>query len=504
MKKALSLILAICMLLALAGCGGKEPTTKDGQDQNATATATPTPVSQNTDNTDKAENTENTEPADTEPEKDPVGKRESAKDALDAMLKDPVNQMMILQDSGDEASEGYLAEEDLCRKMLDGMTYKITNAEENGDTAVVTADITNADAAEIIPEYFTQMFAFALGQAFSEEPMSDEELEAYCIELLAGFYDQPDLKTVTTTVDVSMNYADGKWNIENEEELGDALLGGFISAFDDLDEFGEFGGEDYSESPFNVDYALSDYTLAENESCLIKITDIAFDTDWNEIDIQLYCENNSDIPLDFTTDSVIACGYSVSNFWYEDVAAGKKVNSTLSLNASDLAQAGITSLDELILNIHVTNGNDWLEAPILLDSFTIYPTGLDADSVVYPARRTTANEQLMVDNEYCTMIILEVDTEGYWGPELICYVENKTEEPIYISMEDVSVNNYMMEPYWGVSLPAGAKGYSSVSFDSDDLEANGITEMEHVEFMLYAHSDESWDDYFDTYCVYEP
>lgn len=457
MKKALSLILALCMLLAFAGCGDKRP---------------------------------------------------AAKDALDAILKDPVAAMSLLQNAGSADSEEYLSEDDLCKAMLAGMTYSIKSAEENGDTAVVTAEITNADAAKIIPQFFTDLFTFALEQAFSSDPMSEEEQEAHCMDLLTTLYADKDQKKVTKTVNVSMNYADDKWSVENTEDLADAMLGGFITSIGTIgDDFGDFGdfGSSYEDSPFNVEYVLADETLVDDDSCVIRVTNVTFNTDWNDIDFSIYCENKTDdVTLDFSLDSLTVCGYSINSFWYETVAPGKKSNTDFSVSVNDLEKAAIASLDEVTMTLIVKDADDWFADPILEEACTLYPTGLNADSVFYPARRTVDGEQVILDNEYCTLIMLDTDEDTFWGPSINCYVENKTVESIYISMNDVSVNGFMMEPYWGVTLGAGAKAYSAISFSSDDLEANGITEMETIEFELYAHNNDTWEDYFRVGCVYNP
>ena len=59
----------------------------------------------------------------------------------------------------------------------------------------------------------------------------------------------------------------------------------------------------------------------------------------------------------------------------------------------------------------------------------------------------------------------------------------------------VSVNGYLIDPFWAVSVAAGKRACSEITFYGSDLEANGIEEVSDVEFTLLVsdYDDDDWE-----------
>jgi hypothetical protein len=140
------------------------------------------------------------------------------------------------------------------------------------------------------------------------------------------------------------------------------------------------------------------------------------------------------------------------------------------------------------------------------DSFAIYPTGLRAEEVIRPERRTTATEQVFVDNDEICFMILEQEDDDIWGYTLKCYLENKTEQSLIFSWDDVSVNGYMIDPFWAGGVAPGMRSYREISFAASDFEENDISEVEEIEFTLRAYDSDDWfaDDVFKETMTYNP
>ena len=60
------------------------------------------------------------------------------------------------------------------------------------------------------------------------------------------------------------------------------------------------------------------------------------------------------------------------------------------------------------------------------------------------------------------------------------------------SWDQVSVNGKMIDPFWAVSVAAGKRAVSEVSFSRVDLEANGITDVSGIEFKLVVSDYDDW------------
>ena len=60
------------------------------------------------------------------------------------------------------------------------------------------------------------------------------------------------------------------------------------------------------------------------------------------------------------------------------------------------------------------------------------------------------------------------------------------------SWDDVSVNGYMVDPFWATSVPAGCKKITTISFSSSKFEENGIEKVEEIEFELRVYDNDNW------------
>ena len=128
------------------------------------------------------------------------------------------------------------------------------------------------------------------------------------------------------------------------------------------------------------------------------------------------------------------------------------------------------------------------------EPFTIYPTGKTPAEIVYPERRTAASEKVIVDNDVLTFVILESEDDSIWGYSLNCYLENKSDKSLTFSADDVSVNGFMIDPFWASTVLPGKRNYSSMSFSDSEFEENGIEEVEKVEFTLRVYDADNWFD----------
>lgn len=93
-----------------------------------------------------------------------------------------------------------------------------------------------------------------------------------------------------------------------------------------------------------------------------------------------------------------------------------------------------------------------------------------------------AAEVVLVDNDDITFTLKSIDPDGGAGYTLKCYVENKTDEELLFTAENTSVNGFMADPFWSVSVPAGKNANTMIVFMS--LESNGIEDVNEIEFDL--------------------
>lgn len=101
-------------------------------------------------------------------------------------------------------------------------------------------------------------------------------------------------------------------------------------------------------------------------------------------------------------------------------------------------------------------------------------------------------EMVLVDNEACTVKITSIDADNIRSYTLNVYLENKTDLELMYSLDGVSVNGFMCDPFWAVTVTAGMKSNEEISFSSDDFEMNGITDVTDISFTLNVCDSNDW------------
>lgn len=184
MKKMLSYLLILILVLTLVGCGGES-------------------AEQAVKNTFDAIKSND---------------RETASKYID------YDKLLNVGESG-EASLGEMDEEsqEMAELILKHFDYKIISSKEEGDTATVTAEITNVNMQTIMASFLSEAFSLAFS-GLNEEQMA-EEMSNKFTELI----NREDNETVTKTVDIALTKDGDSWKVDMSEEAGDAIFGGMIT-----------------------------------------------------------------------------------------------------------------------------------------------------------------------------------------------------------------------------------------------------------------------------------
>ena len=273
-----------------------------------------------------------------------------------------------------------------------------------------------------------------------------------------------------------------------DDESGESTSGGIG---DSIGGTVAVGGGDDSTPAASQEPVEGEIVLIDDENITFKITDIDPNGEWGYT-LSVYLENKSDLNLMFTLSDAAINHVMCDPYWGTDVPAGKKINDTIDWDTEDLAYYGIEDVRVIDLAIRVYDNDDW-QADDLIDSvYTIYPQGDTAETLQLPARQTTEGEAVLVDNENVTFSVLGSYVDETWGYTLVCFLENKTDTYLMFSMDDVSVNGYMCDPFWGTEVMPGMQAYAEIDWNEDDFETNGIETVTEVEFTLSVYDNVDW------------
>lgn len=241
--------------------------------------------------------------------------------------------------------------------------------------------------------------------------------------------------------------------------------------------------------------SIEEITVVDNDACVIKITGIDPNGDYGYT-LNAYFENkSSDKTYMFSVTDAAVNGVESDPFFAAEVAAGKKANEEISFDREELAAIGITEFTDIELSFEVYDSDDWSADSVAEETVHVYPLGEEQATAF--VREAQPDDQVLVDNEYVTVTVTGFEEDDLWGYTANLFLVNKTDAEVTYSADNVSVNGFMVDPYYADSVGAGKCAFSSMSWDFEELEANGITTVEEIELTLTAYNSDDWsvDDY---------
>lgn len=229
--------------------------------------------------------------------------------------------------------------------------------------------------------------------------------------------------------------------------------------------------------------------LVDREDLYFAIRDVKDDSalgyTW-----QVYVENRTDKNLMFSFERVAVNGVMCDPYWAEVIAAGKKGNCEIVWLRDSLDRRQLTDVRNVEFTLNVYNDDVYTEAPLMHDTFTVYPLGQDAAAATKVVRKLTLADQILVDNKDCTVLVTGFEPDNSWGFVMNLYLVNKTDKDLIFSAEDSLINENPCYMYWTEIVTAGNAAYSSVLWEKGDLDESEIQVVRKISFPLYVFSDQ--------------
>lgn len=135
-------------------------------------------------------------------------------------------------------------QEQLSKMITSKLSAKVLESKTDGDKATVTTEITATDMKTLVPAMFQEILPQIFALAFSGADDVDKQTNDLMMGYFTKEFAKPDVKTVTTKVDIELTYDKEKklWIITRTDELGDAMTGGMVTAFNEMAQ--NMGGQD--------------------------------------------------------------------------------------------------------------------------------------------------------------------------------------------------------------------------------------------------------------------
>ena len=115
-------------------------------------------------------------------------------------------------------------------------------------------------------------------------------------------------------------------------------------------------------------------------------------------------------------------------------------------------------------------------------------------------------EILLAEDENITVKVMSVNPADLMGYSMKLHLENKTNTDLMFTLDRVSVNGFMCDPFWAATVTPGMKANETVTFLSSSLKDSGIDTVTDITFTLrvYPAEDITGDDLLNQVCTIYP
>lgn len=247
---------------------------------------------------------------------------------------------------------------------------------------------------------------------------------------------------------------------------------------------GSSGTPDYSE------------VLVDRDDLFFAIKEVRSDTTlgytW-----KVYIENRTDKNLMFSFEKVSVNGIMCDPFWAEVITGGRKGNCDITWMRDAFDSRSIGDVYEVNFTLNVYNDDDYTEAPLMRDPFTVFPMGeekaVEAAKADAEARTgaIVGLNKVLIDNDTCSVIVTGYEPDNVWGYAMHVYLQNKSGDDLVFSAENTSINGIMCEPYWAEVVASGKSAISTILWDKSSFDENAITQVSEISLPLKVYSDKN-------------
>lgn len=238
-----------------------------------------------------------------------------------------------------------------------------------------------------------------------------------------------------------------------------------------------------TEESSTSDITIDEQVLFEQDGLKVTATEYVTDSVFGD-GIKLLIENNGSTDVGLGCNALIVNDYMISDLFSSTVAAGKKDYETLSLSSSGLKAAGIENVGQIELYFHTFDADSYMTISDI-DCVTIKTSA-------YDIMDSTPNDsgQELYNADGIRIVGKYVDENSFWGAAVLLYIENNSGKNKVIQCDDMSINGFMVTPYFSSTVYDGKKAIDDITLMSTELEENNITSVDDIELKFRIMNDD--------------
>lgn len=223
-----------------------------------------------------------------------------------------------------------------------------------------------------------------------------------------------------------------------------------------------------------TDVTIEEQVLLDEDGLKVTAEEYVTDSIWGD-GIKLLIENNGTSDVGLGCTALIVNDYMITDLFSTTVAAGKKDYETLNLSSYGLKAAGIENVGKIEVYLHTFDPDSYMTSKDF-DCVTIQTSAYESmDSEPNDAGQELYNDGgIRIVGKY-------VDENSFWGTAVLLYIENNSGANRIIQCDDMSINGFMVTPYFSCTVYDGKKAIDEITLLSSELEENNITSVDTVE-----------------------
>ncbi len=231
---------------------------------------------------------------------------------------------------------------------------------------------------------------------------------------------------------------------------------------------------DKEEKAAKSDVTIEKQVLIDDDGLKITAKEYVTDSIWGD-GISLLIENGTSKDIGIGCSALIVNDYMISDLFSASVASGKKANETLNISDSALEKAGISEIGKIEVYFHTYDDDSY-------STIKDYPC-VEIKTSAYDTMQPPANDDghELYNDKDVRIVGKYVDENSFWGAGVLLYIENNSGKNIIVQCDDMSINGFMMTPYFSSTVFDGKKCMDEITMLSSELEDNDITSIDEIE-----------------------
>lgn len=221
-----------------------------------------------------------------------------------------------------------------------------------------------------------------------------------------------------------------------------------------------------SPQPKAEEAVVEKQVLVDQEGIKITATDLDL-KGFMGPELKVLIENQGDTDVTVQVRDMSVNGYMVGTSMSSEVAAGKKVNDSITFLKSDMETCGISAFADIEFRFHIFTSEDW---STVLDTDLIQVQTSLAGTY---AQTYDDSGEIVLDQDGIKIVYKGME-DSLMGPSMVFYIENNTDTKITVQQRSMSIDGFMIDGIFSPEVMPGKRAVHGITIFNSDLEENGI------------------------------